>query len=369
MRPNESHTLSREELYEKVWSTPLRHLAGEYGLSDVGLAKLCKRHRIPSPPVGYWVKRQHGKADPRPPLPDLTDQSLGTVTIESRPSAPSAPMPERRTRVPTVLRDPHPLVAEAIQRQDRRQTNPEGILVAYVKDRHLHLSVSPASFPRATRLIDTLLKLLESSGHRVALPRDGKGTFIATVEGQSLTIYVREQLRQEKVQETYGERTLLKPTGRLEILIDEWLDGARKRWGDGKKRAKLEDQLDRFHHGLRVAAEAKRLHEERLAAQRAHWEAEQQRRQEAAERRLREQQRAEDLDRQATNWQRSQLIRTYLNAVETTAIERHGRIHPESELGQWISWGRNYAERLDPLSNLRERKSDQAPPGEDSESR
>ena len=30
------------ELYEKVWPRPMRILAREYGISDVGLAKVCK---------------------------------------------------------------------------------------------------------------------------------------------------------------------------------------------------------------------------------------------------------------------------------------------------------------------------------------
>ncbi len=38
--------LSRQQLYEQVWSVPASRLATEFGLSDVGLAKLCKRHDI-----------------------------------------------------------------------------------------------------------------------------------------------------------------------------------------------------------------------------------------------------------------------------------------------------------------------------------
>ena len=33
-------TITREELYEQVWARPVRRLAGEYGLSDVGFAKI-----------------------------------------------------------------------------------------------------------------------------------------------------------------------------------------------------------------------------------------------------------------------------------------------------------------------------------------
>jgi hypothetical protein len=33
--------LTRRELYEKVWSQPIRTLDKEYGISDVGLKKTC----------------------------------------------------------------------------------------------------------------------------------------------------------------------------------------------------------------------------------------------------------------------------------------------------------------------------------------
>ena len=60
-RTDTRHTLTRDQLYDEVWRTPMRHLARAYGLSDAGLAKVCKRHQIPTPPVGYWAKLQYGK--------------------------------------------------------------------------------------------------------------------------------------------------------------------------------------------------------------------------------------------------------------------------------------------------------------------
>lgn len=53
--------LTRQELYELVWSEPMRTLAKRYGISDVGLAKACRRHRIPRPHRGYWQQKEHGK--------------------------------------------------------------------------------------------------------------------------------------------------------------------------------------------------------------------------------------------------------------------------------------------------------------------
>ena len=37
-------TLTRQALYDLVWSMPVTKLAESLGLSDVGLAKICDRH-------------------------------------------------------------------------------------------------------------------------------------------------------------------------------------------------------------------------------------------------------------------------------------------------------------------------------------
>ena len=42
-------TIRREQLYEQVWSVPIVKLAEQYGLSDNGLRKVCKRLNVPVP--------------------------------------------------------------------------------------------------------------------------------------------------------------------------------------------------------------------------------------------------------------------------------------------------------------------------------
>lgn len=72
MRENAQEThLSREELYERVWATPVSTLAEEWGLSDRGLSKACRKLKIPVPPRGYWAKVEAGKRVKRKKLPDL----------------------------------------------------------------------------------------------------------------------------------------------------------------------------------------------------------------------------------------------------------------------------------------------------------
>ena len=55
-----TQTFLREELYERVWTTPVHRLAKEFGYSDVGLAKLCHKHQIPTPGLGYWRRLELG---------------------------------------------------------------------------------------------------------------------------------------------------------------------------------------------------------------------------------------------------------------------------------------------------------------------
>jgi hypothetical protein len=47
--------VTRGELYELIWQTPMTKLAKSFGMSDVGLRKICKKNGIPTPPLGYWA--------------------------------------------------------------------------------------------------------------------------------------------------------------------------------------------------------------------------------------------------------------------------------------------------------------------------
>ena len=63
-----SHTFTRQELFDLVWSEPTRTIAKRYGISDVGLAKVCRRVDILLPPRGYWAKVAAGKRVKKPSL-------------------------------------------------------------------------------------------------------------------------------------------------------------------------------------------------------------------------------------------------------------------------------------------------------------
>jgi len=63
--------LERPALFERVWTVPVETLAKQWGLSGRGLAKACRRIRIPVPPRGYWARIAAGQRPDRPRLPSL----------------------------------------------------------------------------------------------------------------------------------------------------------------------------------------------------------------------------------------------------------------------------------------------------------
>lgn len=41
--------LTCRDLYDLVWPKPMRDAAEDLGIADVGLSKVCDRHRVPRP--------------------------------------------------------------------------------------------------------------------------------------------------------------------------------------------------------------------------------------------------------------------------------------------------------------------------------
>lgn len=87
--------LTREELHGRVWEQPMRTLAQEFGVSDVALAKTCRKAKVPVPGRGCWARKAAGKPVQSDKLPDLADSDRETPrTVEFWPR--EKPPPRRR---------------------------------------------------------------------------------------------------------------------------------------------------------------------------------------------------------------------------------------------------------------------------------
>lgn len=87
-------TLTRQELYDLVWSTPMTKLAENFGISDASLAKVCDRHRVPRPPRGYWAKKEAGKKVKQTIFVEVDDPLLDRISIDAAHDKIPAPVRE-----------------------------------------------------------------------------------------------------------------------------------------------------------------------------------------------------------------------------------------------------------------------------------
>jgi hypothetical protein len=54
--------VSRQELYEMVWSMPMIKVAEQFKVSGSYMARVCSALRVPRPERGHWAKLAVGKA-------------------------------------------------------------------------------------------------------------------------------------------------------------------------------------------------------------------------------------------------------------------------------------------------------------------
>ena len=81
--PTNYLTLTRQSLYDMVWSRPITQVALDFGISDVALAKRCKSVDVPVPPRGYWARVAAGQTPPKTPLPKYRTRTPEALTAET----------------------------------------------------------------------------------------------------------------------------------------------------------------------------------------------------------------------------------------------------------------------------------------------
>ena len=164
--------VSREELYELVWSIPMIKVAEKFSVSGSYMARVCSVLNVPRPERGYWVQLEVGKAPARPALPEALPGDQLFWSQEGDPPAPrvravtatSAPAQPRARRVVTGI---HSLIQGAKQHYERGYKVEEGQLLRPYKRQLVDVTASTTGLDKALALANDLLNALESDGHRV----------------------------------------------------------------------------------------------------------------------------------------------------------------------------------------------------------
>ncbi|GAA0535038.1 hypothetical protein [Pigmentiphaga daeguensis] len=357
---------AREDLFNQVWETPLSRLAEEIGVSDVALAKACRRAVIPLPGRGYWAKAIRSRPK-KPSLPRLKDSyyavvSFRIVDVIDAPKLSKLTTPKGdHIPVAATLDSPHPLIAKTLQ-EARRAKETQGHL-QLDRTRALNIRVSLDMLDRTTRLLNALITASEAQGYVWKIQTSGDTVVIA--DGETMKLLVKERLTKRDLpppaltKRHAGSRwepnltALLAPkyewlpTGQLSFHIEEYFSGsAQKNWND-TARTQLEDKLHEILAGFAPAAAAIRALKEGREAQKRMWEQQEQERK-AKTRKVEEQRRLRHKLVQATErWERAQRIRTFCDTV-STRLESYPT-EMQSAAAAWLAWASQQAAKLDPL--------------------
>jgi hypothetical protein len=125
--------ITREELFEAIWSTPISKLSSSWNVSSYRIVQACKELNVPKPEPLHWSLVHRGRQFERPSLPPtdvntpaeaILKASQKQVAVEPTAQASTGDKTERATqiKVPGDLRNAHHLVAHR-EKQENTQRN------------------------------------------------------------------------------------------------------------------------------------------------------------------------------------------------------------------------------------------------------
>lgn len=207
-----ARVFTREQFYELVWSKPMTHLAKDFAISDVALHKICRKHGIPNPPLGWWAKKAAGKKVKQTPLPEAKPGAADRITISDgefgRESANLAAAREQ-ARIQASEGDdneaapPHPIVVRTIAAL--RKAKPSDIgLVIVGQGGLIKCEIAPQSVDRLAVILPRIIRAAALQGFQLV---GGEGGAHFKSETEVIGFSISELIKREKHVLTDAERT------------------------------------------------------------------------------------------------------------------------------------------------------------------
>ena len=344
-----------------VWDTPVLILARQIGVSDVGLAKACRRAGITLPTRGHWAKPE-SKRPKKPKSPVSKDviefRVLDPETLSKLP-AKMTPLPSRQIAMPSSLVDPHLLVKRWINAA-RKAKFVNGYSSLEPGD-FLDGKVSKAQIDRCALLYDTLIKESKLLGYEWSVHTAGTQII---VDGEKLLINIQERITRTEIPRpppraskpgqpwvpnfsNLEPRYLWHPTGELSLhIIASTGLRERKNWSDTPT-GQLEEKLGQIINTLpRIAASVKACRE-KWEAQEREWARRERERDEKEELACRAKKLRSNLIENALDWERAERLQTFISAVIESAPKDE---QSQQALGLWVTWAQHQVGMLNPLS-------------------
>jgi hypothetical protein len=369
----EETVFDREQLYREVWAEPVRGVAQRYGISDVGLRKICQKLGVPVPPLGWWAKVAAGKKPPVTPL--RTDHKGSTRHVRSVYVDQHAPERGRRvsqllektrpavwptTRLPESLEDCHPAVRRTGKSLRLRSRGASGLLRTDGKDA-FEVCVSEPQKERSLRILEGVLRAFLTAGATLVPSRQGGSPVHLEVVGQYVNVSIEELLDRSSREPTPKERAevakyswtrldlrVYTPNGKLKLtVLDDTKYSNYLTASDGTQ-SKLNERISDLVERVWTKAVEKNVKSQMQKEESERWRVAEAHRAERRAARQAEMDRLGETEKRVQQWHRAILLRQYADALNVADESSHRDSKP-MERSNEVAWIRNAADWLDPL--------------------
>jgi hypothetical protein len=362
-KPKTSIRLSRAELYDQVWKTPLMRLGPQYGITGTDLAKICGRLNVPCPPAGYWLRVNAGGSPQKAILPPAGEGIPDDVTISPTPERPKDEIEAetnfakalekfKTVEVCKNLRGQHPVVAAIIAKHDRdlREAKRQQGRWGYTSSRVVALTELDH---RRHRILNTFLKEAGKVGFSVTTAgslQSGKNRIDFSLE-EYRRQFRRRLEPEERTSLNQGQKWTQEKSAtgelRFKFLTMLWR-GAQLLWTDSPD-VPLENGISEILATLVAAVpflEQKRIAEEER--ERNQIEAERKRQQDAARRKI-EKNRWRRVLELSERWHGTNRVKSFIAEIEARAPMGDDPLAGGRSREEWLAWLKQRLTVYDPL--------------------
>jgi hypothetical protein len=199
---------TRKVFHDLVWTKPMVQLAKEFAISDVALHKICRKHAVPTPPVGWWARQAAGKEVKRTPLPKVKSEAEIVIAGADLTSTDAA-LAEARERARILASSGeissaaamHPVIRRTLVALRKAKPSDHGLISVEGAD-IIRCTVSPATIDRLAEFFPALLGSAAVQGF--AIETADKGARFKSAE-ETITVSIVETIDRTPHTPTEGE--------------------------------------------------------------------------------------------------------------------------------------------------------------------
>jgi hypothetical protein len=347
-------TLTRKDLHDLVWSTPLTKISEKFQISIPDIKQACTTLKVPLPNLSYWSKKHLGH---EVLITELSHEKVEKDNIEFEERVKKEKRfttlnPEMESLineiesqyasdliVPDKLTKPDPLIEDV---KATLQSNARVYHGSIFPNRNeLDIHVSKDNISRAMLFMDTLIKLFRKRGYKINV---SDGSSDLTIRNTRAKFFLREKMNRTKSTERWGSSTY-SPSGTLYLKIEigyinklEWSDGSEP----------LENQLSKIIAKLELKVGEVEEQERLWKIESEKREKEERRKQVIENKRRKEEADFNTIINEAKNWKNIEIAKEYIDHVEKS-LKKSKQLN--ENISQKILWMRNRLEQFDPIRN------------------